>query len=364
MNYKCKKAKFLLLSASVLLISFHVFSQTNTWTDGNPSNSNWRNGQNWSLNHEPTSTEDVLINSNATIDVNTTTEIKSLKITGNVIVTLQAKGNSDREITINNNGSAVDAGSTLNIVGNSTHSLTLSFKSGGTRTMSIAGVMNVNITSNDPGILNTTNSATTVTGTINNNGGTITSTASNLSFSASGIYNHQTDGNAIPVATWAASSDCNITGIVNTGFYGLNQSFGNLTWDCAGETSGFNFVNLLTSVQGDFTIGNTNTYGLFMGTTNNSNYTLTIGGNLTINDNAWFGITNGDNITATVNVGGNFSMSGIANNSTFFDFHVATGSSISLAKVILNVAGNFSQSGGLFDFASGYSDVTNFTELK
>jgi hypothetical protein len=37
---------------------------------------------------------------------------------------------------------------------------------------------------------------------------------------------------------------------------------------------------------------------------------------------------------------------------------------VSLGKIIMNVAGNFSQSGGLFDLAYGASNTANFTELR
>ncbi len=344
-----------------------TFSQTNTWNPAGAGANNWNNINKWSLGILPTAAHDVVISSSVSISVNVNPgTIKSLTVNGSANVTLANNGGS-KSITIGNNGSTIAAGSTLSIIGvtgtGGVRSLTLQYLAGGTRTMTIAGILNVDIVSNDPGIYNATNSATTVTGTINNNDGTIISTAANLSFSAGATYNHQTDGNGIPFATWDATSNCNVSGIINTVFTGLNQSFGNLTWDCIGQTGGFNFANLLTSVQGNLTIGNTNTAGLFMGTNNGSTYTLTIGGNLTINDNAWFGITNGDNITATVNVGGNFSMSGATINSTFFDFHIATGGTITLGKIIMNVAGNFSQSGGLFDFASGESDAANFTEL-
>ncbi|MBL7746641.1 MAG: hypothetical protein JNM19_04395, partial [Chitinophagaceae bacterium] len=230
--------------------------------------------------------------------------------------------------------------------------------------MSIAGNLNVNIAGNDPGVYNATNSNTTVTGTITNNGGTITSSATNLSFLSGGTYVHAINGSNIPTATWNAASNCNITGITGTAPTGLNQAFGHFTWDCIGQTTGFLFAGALTTINGNFTVGNTNTFGLFLASTTGSTYTLTIGGNLVINDNAWLAVTLGDNITATINVAGNFSMSGAGSGTTFFDFHPQTGASITLNKLILNVAGNFSQSGGQFDFTAGDSDAANFAELR
>lgn len=351
-----------------LLIPVISFSQTNTW-DGSSSN-NWNTAANWSLNLVPTAAHDVVININAAINVDANATINSLTISGSATVSLTSSGGG-RTITIDNTGSTVALGSTLTLQGSNgsgTRSMSILYTGTG-QTMSIAGTL-ILTNVGEGTIYNATNSITTVTGTIRNddpsNGtnGVITSTAANLNFLSGGIYDHSLDGDVIPTATWNAASNCNVTGITGTAPTGLGQSFGNFTWDCIGQNTGFLLANALTTVNGNFTVGNTNTFSLNLATTNNSTYTLNIGGNLIVNDNAWLAITFGDNITATVNVTGNFSMSGAGLNTTFFDFHWATGGTITLNKIILNVTGNFSQTGGLFDFTSGESDAANFTELR
>jgi Secretion system C-terminal sorting domain len=211
-------------------------------------------------------------------------------------------------------------------------------------------------------IANGTGTDLIVNGTLRNSG-TVTPTGT-LSFSSGSTYLHNRNGGVIPSATWNTNSDCNIVGITGTAPSGLGQSFGNFTWDCIGQTSGFSFNGALTNITGNLTIGNTNISVLSLASATNANYTLNIAGNLIVNDNAWLAIANGDNITATVNVAGNFAMSGVGSNSTFFSYHLATGGAITLNKIILNVSGNFSQSGGYFDFADGHSDAPNFTELR
>lgn len=345
-----------------------LFGQTNTW-DGSSSN-NWNTAANWSLNLVPTAAHDVVIDINAAISVNTDATINSLTVSGNAAVSLTSNG-AGRTITIDNNGSTVALGSTLTLqgsTGSSVRSMTIAF-TGTNLTMSIAGTF-VLTSVGEGTIYNATNSLTTVSGIFRNNdnstgtNGTVTSTAANLSFLAGGTYQHMLDGGSIPTATWNATSLCSITGITGNAPGSLNQSFGHFTWDCTGQTTGFLFAGALTTVNGNFTVGNTNTFGLFLSSTAGSTYTLNVGGNLVINDNAWLAVTLGDNITATINVTGNFTMSGAGAGTTFFDMHPQTGASTTLNKIIVNVTGNFSQSGGQFDFASGDSDAANFTELR
>jgi len=354
-----------------LLFPVVLFSQTNRYTGA--SGGNWNTNGNWSLGVVPTAAHDVLVNTNVSINVNTSPTINSLTISGNATVSFTVT--STQTISIDNNGSSIVVGSSLTLVGISgggTRQMRIAFTGAG-RTMAIAGTLNINIAVNDPGIYIATNSATTVTGTINNNGGTITSTAANLSFSPAATYNHQTNGNAIAIATWAATANCNITGITGTSptIVSLTQAFGNLTWDCPGETTGFILAGIITTIQGTFTVGNVGGYGLFLASTNNSTYTLNIGGDLIINNaNGWLSLiygtndgtaSSGDNIIGTINVGGNFTQSAGA-----FDFYpyIATDANLSLNKLQMNVTGNFSKSGGFFDFCAGNSDTPNYTELN
>ncbi len=50
-------------------------------------------------------------------------------------------------------------------------------------------------------------------------------------------YNHNMDGDAIPYAVWDTLSLLNISGVINTMPAGMNQAFGNITWDCHSRPS-------------------------------------------------------------------------------------------------------------------------------
>jgi hypothetical protein len=182
-----------------------------------------------------------------------------------------------------------------------------------------------------------------VDGTVNNSG-TITPTGT-IAFNANSNYNHTRNGGAIPVAAWAVTSTCNITGIVGTALTGgWNQSFGNFTWNCTGQTTNQDFANTFTTVTGDITIVSTNSSNLRL--TNNGNYTLTVGGNINIQGGT-LDISRGNGV-ATINLSGNYSQSG----GTFTESGGSTTSSIILVK---SGTQTFTKSGGTI------SNTLNFT---
>ena len=239
-----------------------VFSQ-NIWSGS--TNNNWNTGSNWSLNHVPTSGEDVVININASILVDNSSTINSLTISNSATVSFTSSGGG-RTITIGNTGSSIGGGGTLTLqgsTGSGTRSMTLNFTGGGSRTMSIAGTL-VLTAVGEGTIYDATNSLTTVTGTLRNDGtggatsGVITSTASNLSFSSGGTYQHAINGGNIPTATWDAASTCLITGATSTAPGGYNQAFGNFTWNCNQTTylslGGAGSSNATTSILGNLTV--------------------------------------------------------------------------------------------------------------
>lgn len=79
-----------------------------------------------------------------------------------------------------------------------------------------------------------------------------------------GTYNHNRDGGNLPVATWGAASNCNVTGIINTalGTAEFAQTFGNFSWNCpsqaVNQTSGTGSDMI---VLGDFRVLNVNSLG-------------------------------------------------------------------------------------------------------
>ncbi len=101
----------------------------------------------------------------------------------------------------------------------------------------------------------------TVNGTWNQSTTTAITNTGTLVFNAGSVYNHLANGGTVPAATWNTTSSCNITGFTNsspvTGPAGMNQTFGNLTFNNSGSS---NYINLfsgasLITVNGTFTVG-------------------------------------------------------------------------------------------------------------
>src|SRR5690606_32069712 len=66
--------------------------------------------------------------------------------------------------------------------------------------------------------------------------GTITATGA-VQFAAGSTYEHAKPAGTIPTATWELGSTCLVTGSTAAVPGGLGQSFGNFTWNCAGQTA-------------------------------------------------------------------------------------------------------------------------------
>ncbi|MBS4066104.1 MAG: T9SS type A sorting domain-containing protein [Chitinophagaceae bacterium] len=347
---------FALLFVTALWLTTAV-GQTNTWTGGNSS---WNTAGNWSLGVVPTAAHDVVINTGSSIQVDVTPpNLRSLTITNNSAVTFTCSGAS-RTITFANTGTgfSINSGSSLSLVGINSgggRSMNIAFASA-TVTSSIAGTLTLNAAGGGSSY-NASNSNTSVTGIIINNGGTITSTAGNLTFASGGSYTHEVNGSAIPTATWNNASTCTITGITSTTPSGLTQAFGHFTWDCSGHTGLINLNSALTTINGNFTVKNAGQYNSGNGRTQNglvlsstTNLTLNIGGNFNIEQSStqasWLLLTNGT-ANVTMNVTGDFNMSRAGSGPVYFDCYFGT----TLNTIVLNITGNYNQTGGWFDWA-------------
>jgi len=260
-----KKLIQLFLVISFIAINLNLYATPKIWTG--ISSNNWNSAGNWSPSGVPASGDDVTININAAILVDVTPTINSLTISGTVAVSFTSSG-AGRIITIANTGSSIGIGSTLTLqgsTGSGTRSMDIAF-SGTNRTMSIAGILDLTAVG-DGSVYTATNSLTTVSGTIKNDGGTITSTASNLTFSAGGTYQHNINAGTIPTATWNATSTCLITGLTGTDPTGDGQAFGNLTYDCSGMTSDRGMASSGLSIAGNFNVTNTGASKLLLNQT-------------------------------------------------------------------------------------------------
>ncbi|TAF64074.1 MAG: VCBS repeat-containing protein, partial [Cytophagales bacterium] len=95
-----------------------------------------------------------------------------------------------------------------------------------------------------------------------------------MTFANGSTYEHAKNGGSLPTATWGVSSTCLVTGITTSSPIGLNQTFGNFTWNCPSQNVGFNSGTL--TIKGDLVLQNSN--GAATGLNN-----VTLEGNLTNN---------------------------------------------------------------------------------
>lgn len=202
-----------------------------------------------------------------------------------------------------------------------------------------------------------------VNGTVELTGanGAITTTGT-LVFNTGSNYIHNRNGGTIPIATWDAASTCLVTGMTNTWLTGVNQTFGNFTWNCADQS---NYGGELADAQkpvailGNLTIMATGAsqydLGLCNGDGTANPLTLSIGGDLIVTGGVYR--ISYRNIV-THNVAGNINISGgtLLMNSTETDAHPSRPIVGNFTGTI-NVNGNVSITGGTLNF--GQAPATN-----
>ncbi|RYF95859.1 MAG: hypothetical protein EOO00_04090, partial [Chitinophagaceae bacterium] len=299
--------KFYVLFLLVSCACTPGWAQQKTWTGGN---GNWNDASNWTPEAVPVSNDIVIFNAGSSATISNVPSILLNRITvmdGSVIL-LQT--NTPRSLTISNN-----AGEDFIIQQNSSITLganmNLALQSGATA--DIAGTLSIGqdntfTTGGGTGLSNVR-----AGGTLHNAGAVTSASMSSLNFESGGSYIHAQNGGNIPLATWAAGSNLNITGVTDLRPGGLaSQEFGNVTWD-AHQEADIDLDGTLRMVKGDLVIRKTSvrpaiSWYLFFSSA--SDFTLNIGGDLII-EQADDDLTNvcfinegaGD---AVINVGGNY----------------------------------------------------------
>ncbi|HNX89601.1 MAG TPA: hypothetical protein PKH58_10990, partial [Paludibacteraceae bacterium] len=197
---------------------------------------------------------------------------------------------------------------------------------GGGFTVTVSSNVNCSTINIDAGsVLNPTGTRTvtattgiTINGTYTNQS---TGTITTPSWICNGTYNHATSSRNLPkgstTSTWAANSNCNITGSYTTATQFANfigQTFGNFTFNPLTMTSTvclYGDKSGSVTVQGNFTIVNTGSNTLYL---RQSGFAyvgeLNINGNLTMNTGI-FDLHNGGSIptSSVVNLKGNLTLS-------------------------------------------------------
>jgi hypothetical protein len=313
----------------------------------------------------------------------TTQSIGKILVSNNTDITLLPSAAATLTLTGGvGNDLDIPAGSALTLGGApSTFALTLTHLVSAGNTASIAGILTI---STNTGVSNytATNSISTIDGTLNNNGtlitttsttningtlnnlatGTITSSAATLFFNAGANYNHNRNGGLVPTASWNLTSNCSINGITANVPTGLNQGFGNFTWNCTAQSAAILMgANLFTTVNGNLSFLSTNNQILNISSTAS---TLIVGGNLLVDiASGIIRLPSAALINVSINVNGNTTINsgsishintGIATLNLAGDLTFTSGSFIRTAGTAnLNFVKNsgsqtFSQTGGTF----------------
>ena len=322
-----------------------------TWNGG--TSGAWSTASNWTPLGVPNAGDNVIFNSGGNISITSVPTVSLSSITISTLgtnVTLASPSTGNTTITLSNTGTALSiaTGTTLNLIGNTTSSRTMTLAySGSGNTATVAGTLNLQTSGAGTANYNATNSTTTVGGIFRLSSATaaITSTTSNLVIGAAGEYNVASNGGVLPTATWTAGSTLRVTGIATaTAFSGnsVSQTFSNVIWECASQTSAFVFVSVTTapstsSISGDLTVNTTNTGSLQIpgsdkATISVANYTQT-GGTVYV--------SNGSTSNRTLNVTGNFTLN---QNTTASSFIISETGSVGTHT--LNIGGNFTMTAG------------------
>lgn len=165
------------------------------------------------------------------------------------------------------------------------------------------------------------------------NAGTITQVGTaTISFNAGSIYTHQADGGRVPEASWDMASTCEITGIQGASATSLDQIFGNLSWNCTGQTTNQSLPDAGSmQITGNFVLENSGG-----GTIQLNQSSLSIGGNY-MQSGGTLRVASG-NINRALAIGGNLMLSGGT-------FRLSQGGGTGVGTI--GLAGNFSISGGM-----------------
>ncbi|HAO47532.1 MAG TPA: T9SS type A sorting domain-containing protein [Ferruginibacter sp.] len=327
----------LLIASFFLLNAVSVSAATKTWAGGTGTGKNWNTGGNWSGGTAPVAGDDIVFNTAGAITFSTmpaasiaynslTIDLGSqVSLIGGTAITLTLGGNPDVDFLISGGGSSLTLGANVSITlaANSSANISGDFFINAGRTYNTDAALSV----------------TSVFGTINNQG-TITSTAAaRLLFQSGCAYVHNQNGGNIPTATWDQNSFCNITGLTTTHPTGGNQTFGNLTYNCAGMTANLTMANGVAVANG-FSVTNTGSARLLM-----TAGSFTVGGDLDISANFTLSGTTDRTLTVT----GNAFISGGGN------LDLCSGNVGNVGT--LNVGGNFTSFGAITETGNGRGQV-------
>ncbi len=276
---------------TLLLLCFTAQTFAKTW-DGGGNNLSWSTANNWNPNGVPAANEDIVFSNQTLIISNVPTiSIGKLRITNNSNITLRPSTGNERILTVtsaSNDALVVASGSTLNITG---------IDAGTDRTLTLTTENTIGLVANITGtlVVGLHNAQAGAAGIFTKGGANAV-----INFNGGSTYQHAVNAGTIPTASWSTTSTCNIVGMTTTNPSGLNQTFGNFTWNCTGQ-SGTVSTSGNSNVNGNFTL-TAGTFSVNNGTSNS----LSIAGNYSQTGGV-FDFNAGTTGNSNVNIGGNFS---------------------------------------------------------
>ena len=348
----------------VFLFNTHVSSAAASGDYRSSATGNWNaatswekyNGASWAAAiAAPTSADGVItIQNGHTITVTANVTVDEVTVDAGGALTISTA----KTLTIaNGTGNDLTVNGTLTINGTLTNNansamilagLTI-LKNGGVNTFAAGATMNINSG-----------------GRYRREDASLTTSSGVITVNSGGVYQHNMDGQSIPLATWNTGSLCEITGVTVTKPGNLNQVFYSFTWNSPNQTSVENLAGALTNVDGDFTFTSTGTGTVRLGQGENYNFTIvgnyyhqggtvyattksllcsiTVRGNYVQTGGTFAGTDaskdNGDG-SPTIYVEGDFNIS-----AGTFDFNQYTSNTAGKGITTLNLYGNYSQTGG------------------
>jgi hypothetical protein len=327
-----RKLYFFLL----FIASFVSLSAQKTWVGA--AGGSWGTAANWSPAGEPTFTDNVIINGfTGTIQFTTPGaggsifRCNSLVISGNSTVTFNNNaGNNARSFRMESAStpSTIEAGSSLTVTSGGTTASSFEVVFFNTHPFTVNGsLLFSGMGSNTR--LNAGTSLTTINGSliVQAPNANPTGTTTTLIFGPGSTFEIAKNGGSIPTATWNTTSTLLVTGMLATGPTNLSSnSFGNLIWNCPGQTATANpSFPAATVFKGNVELRNTNGNNFRFATAPN----ITINGSLIIGNAVPLGSSVLDCASGaangTINVQGNMDVNA---NGTITETGSSTGTAI------------------------------------
>jgi hypothetical protein len=284
---------------AILFITMTSWSQTRSWNGGN---GDWNDQTKWTPFGVPSET-DILdfSTSSGTISNVPSIQVKGIRLSGTDII-LNAAAGGAKQIRIGSgtagNDFVIQADASLSIGNNLDIQLAEN---------SFAAVDGTLLISSDRTYLaNAMSSRTIVKGMLVNKGGSILSTPATLEMGDGATYEHAMDKGMIPLATWHANSNCEVSGTISNAPTGLNQLFGNYIWNCRLQAAGALAGNALPDiVKGDLVVRN-------VGVPGDASVYIAFPGKMDISGTFLLenGVCLNKGTNATINIAGDFVMTG------------------------------------------------------